>query len=447
MVGAEPAQRRVELAQQRAARGVDDAGSPVRRVMPALVQMTTSSRSGDRRRAGAPSDLLGRAVGVAVRRVDAACPPASQEGRSWSRASSRRWSRPHVIVPRPSRETGARRSRAGAGRMARTLSRRHRARAVGQPRRIASAACELGVNLGYWGAGNDADNLALAQEADRLGYARGLGGGGLRLRRRRPCSPGSAAQTERIGLGAAVMQIPARTPAMTAMTAATLDTLSGGRFRLGLGVSGPAGQRGLARRAVRRARSARTREYVDIVRMALRRETGARTPGGTSRCRCRTARARRCGSPSTRSARRPADLPRRGRAAATSSWPARSPTAGWPSSSAPSTPATCSPPSRRAARGRAGRRATPLAGFDVVPTVPVGRRRRPRGGAREPLRRLRRALHRRHGQPRAELLQRSWPCRMGFEEAAARGPGPLPRRPATGTPRPPCRSSSSTRPR
>jgi alkanesulfonate monooxygenase SsuD/methylene tetrahydromethanopterin reductase-like flavin-dependent oxidoreductase (luciferase family) len=48
-----------------------------------------------------------------------------------------------------------------------------------------------------------------------------------------------AAQTSTIGLGTAVMQIPARTPAMTAMTAATLDLLSGGRFQLGLGVSGP----------------------------------------------------------------------------------------------------------------------------------------------------------------------------------------------------------------
>ena len=48
-----------------------------------------------------------------------------------------------------------------------------------------------------------------------------------------------AAQTERIDVGSAIFQIPARTPAMTAMTAATLDSLSGGRFRLGLGVSGP----------------------------------------------------------------------------------------------------------------------------------------------------------------------------------------------------------------
>jgi F420-dependent oxidoreductase-like protein len=68
------------------------------------------------------------------------------------------------------------------------------------------------------------------------------------------------------------MQIPARTPAMTAMTAATLDLLSCGRFRLGLGVSGPQVSEGW--HGVRFARPlARTREYVDIVSMALRRET------------------------------------------------------------------------------------------------------------------------------------------------------------------------------
>ena len=70
---------------------------------------------------------------------------------------------------------------------------------------------ELGLNLGYWGAGNDADNLALAQEADRLGYAVAWAAEAY----------GSdaptvlawvGAQTERIDLGAAVMQIPARTP-------------------------------------------------------------------------------------------------------------------------------------------------------------------------------------------------------------------------------------------
>ena len=82
------------------------------------------------------------------------------------------------------------------------------------------------------------------------------------------------ALTQNVDLGAAVMQIPARTPALTAMTAATLDTLSGGRFRLGLGVSGPQVSEGW--HGVKfDAPLGRTREYVDIVRMALRRETVA----------------------------------------------------------------------------------------------------------------------------------------------------------------------------
>ncbi len=129
---------------------------------------------------------------------------------------------------------------------------------------------KLGLNLGYWGAGNDADNLALAGEADRLGFAVVWAAEAY----------GSdvptvlawvGARTERIDLGAAIMQIPARSPAMTAMTAATLDTLSGGRFRLGLGVSGPQVSEGW--HGVRFDQPlARTREYVDIVRSALRRE-------------------------------------------------------------------------------------------------------------------------------------------------------------------------------
>jgi F420-dependent oxidoreductase-like protein len=81
-----------------------------------------------------------------------------------------------------------------------------------------------------------------------------------------------AAQTQQIDVGSAIFQIPGRTPALTAMTAATLDTLSGGRFRLGLGVSGPQVSEGW--HGVRFDKPlARTREYVEIVRMALRRET------------------------------------------------------------------------------------------------------------------------------------------------------------------------------
>jgi F420-dependent oxidoreductase-like protein len=129
----------------------------------------------------------------------------------------------------------------------------------------------LGVNLGYWGAGDDSDNLELARSADQMGYS--------------VCWAAEAygsdvptvlswigAQTERIDLGAAVMQIPARSPAMTAMTAATLDALSGGRFRLGLGVSGPQVSEGW--HGVRFDHPLqRTREYVDVVRMALARKT------------------------------------------------------------------------------------------------------------------------------------------------------------------------------
>jgi F420-dependent oxidoreductase-like protein len=128
----------------------------------------------------------------------------------------------------------------------------------------------LGLNLGYWGAGNDKANLAVAREADRLGYsvvwaAEAYGSDVPSV------LSWVAAQTQKIDVGSAVLQIPARSPAMTAMTAATLDTLSGGRFRLGLGVSGPQVSEGW--HGVRFDRPlVRQREYVDIVRMALRRE-------------------------------------------------------------------------------------------------------------------------------------------------------------------------------
>jgi F420-dependent oxidoreductase-like protein len=129
----------------------------------------------------------------------------------------------------------------------------------------------LGLNLGYQTAwSTPADHLALTREADRLGYAvvwaaEAYGSD----------SPSMlawlAGQTERIDVGSAVMQIPARTPAATAMTATTIDMLSGGRFRLGLGVSGPQVSEGW--HGVRFAKPlARTREYVDIVRLAVARK-------------------------------------------------------------------------------------------------------------------------------------------------------------------------------
>ncbi|MFE3174134.1 LLM class F420-dependent oxidoreductase [Amycolatopsis sp. NPDC059090] len=129
---------------------------------------------------------------------------------------------------------------------------------------------KIGLNIGYWGAGNDATNLQLAQEADRLGFsvvwvAEAYGSDAATV------LGWLAARTERVDLGSAILQIPARRPTMTAMTAATLDNLSGGRFRLGLGVSGPQVSEGWYGVPFRKPVQ-RTREYVDIVGKALRYE-------------------------------------------------------------------------------------------------------------------------------------------------------------------------------
>ncbi|MGH3447993.1 MAG: LLM class F420-dependent oxidoreductase, partial [Nocardioidaceae bacterium] len=129
----------------------------------------------------------------------------------------------------------------------------------------------LGLNMGYVMSKSVDEYVTLAQEAERLGYsvawaAEAYGSDSPTL------LSYVAAKTERIDVGAAVMQIPARTPAATAMTAATLDLLSHGRFRLGLGVSGPQVSEGW--HGVRFAKPlARTREYVDIVNQALARQT------------------------------------------------------------------------------------------------------------------------------------------------------------------------------
>ncbi|WP_166350341.1 LLM class F420-dependent oxidoreductase [Phytoactinopolyspora limicola] len=128
----------------------------------------------------------------------------------------------------------------------------------------------LALNLGYWGSDDTRDHVELAREAEQLGYssvwaAEAYGSDAPTV------LTWIAAQTTSIDVGSAVMQIPARTPAATAMTAATLDTLSQGRFRLGLGVSGPQVSEGW--HGVRFADPlGRTREYVDVVRAALARQ-------------------------------------------------------------------------------------------------------------------------------------------------------------------------------
>jgi F420-dependent oxidoreductase-like protein len=129
----------------------------------------------------------------------------------------------------------------------------------------------LGYAMGYAPPGtNPTELISLAQEAERLGYdsawaAEAWGTDAVTV------LSWLAATTTNLKLGAGIMQIPARTPALTAMTAATLDLMSGGRFLLGLGVSGPQVVEGWHGQPFGRPLE-RTREYVEVVRAALRRE-------------------------------------------------------------------------------------------------------------------------------------------------------------------------------
>jgi F420-dependent oxidoreductase-like protein len=129
----------------------------------------------------------------------------------------------------------------------------------------------LGLNVGYRGLGLTAEQqLELVREAEAAGFdsvwaAEAYGSDTATV------LAWLAGQTERIRIGSAIFQMPGRSPAMTAMTAATLDQLSGGRMILGLGSSGPQVAEGWhGQRFAKQLQ--RTREYVDILRMALARE-------------------------------------------------------------------------------------------------------------------------------------------------------------------------------
>jgi len=127
----------------------------------------------------------------------------------------------------------------------------------------------FGINVGYSGSRMSL-NMDLIREADRLGFyaawtAEAYGSDAV--------TPAAwiLAQTQRLRAGTAIMQMPARSPAMTAMTATTLDQLSGGRFLVGLGASGPQvveGWHGVPYGKPLR----RTREYVEILRLIWARE-------------------------------------------------------------------------------------------------------------------------------------------------------------------------------
>jgi F420-dependent oxidoreductase-like protein len=127
----------------------------------------------------------------------------------------------------------------------------------------------LGYSVGYWSSGPPAGALEGITEAERLGFdsvwtAEAYGSDALT-----PLAWWGAA-TERIRLGTGIIQMSARTPAATAMAAMTMDHLSGGRFILGLGVSGPQVVEGWYGEPYQRPLE-RTREYVEIMRRIFAR--------------------------------------------------------------------------------------------------------------------------------------------------------------------------------
>jgi F420-dependent oxidoreductase-like protein len=129
---------------------------------------------------------------------------------------------------------------------------------------------KLGLQLGYWGAGPPANAPEQVASAERLGFdsvwtAEAYGSDAL--------TPLAwlGSQTTRLRLGTALCQLSARTPTAMGMAAITLDHLSGGRFVLGLGVSGPQVVEGWYGQSFPKP-LARTREYVDIVRQVVARE-------------------------------------------------------------------------------------------------------------------------------------------------------------------------------
>jgi F420-dependent oxidoreductase-like protein len=136
---------------------------------------------------------------------------------------------------------------------------------------------KLGLQLGYWGAQPPSDLIGIAQEAERLGFdsiwtAESWGSDAF--------TPLAwiGAQTSKIRLGTAVVQLSARTPTATAMATLTLDHLSQGRVILGLGVSGPQVVEGWYGQPFSKP-LARTREYVEIIRQVLRRDAPVTSEG------------------------------------------------------------------------------------------------------------------------------------------------------------------------
>ncbi len=139
------------------------------------------------------------------------------------------------------------------------------------------ANLKLGLQLGYWGSGPPANATELVDEAERLAFdsvwtAEAYGSDAL--------TPLAwwGSRTRRVRLGTALCQLSARTPTAMGMAAITLDHLSGGRFVLGLGVSGPQVVEGWYGQPFPKP-LARTREYVSVVRQVIARRAPVTNDG------------------------------------------------------------------------------------------------------------------------------------------------------------------------
>ncbi len=146
------------------------------------------------------------------------------------------------------------------------------ANASGRTRQICANqyAVKLATGAGYWADSPPAGALESLLTAERLGFhsfwtAEAYGSDAL--------TPLAwwGSQTKNIQLGTGIIQLSARTPAATAMAAITMDHLSGGRFLLGLGVSGPQVVEGWYGQPYPKP-LARTREYINIVRQIFQRD-------------------------------------------------------------------------------------------------------------------------------------------------------------------------------
>ena len=140
-----------------------------------------------------------------------------------------------------------------------------------------SSSLRFGVMFGYWPASPPKNFVAVAQEAERLGFHSAWTAEAWGSDAFTPLA-WIGAHTTRLKLGTSIVQLSARTPTSTAMHALTLDHLTAGRLMLGLGVSGPQVVEGWYGQPFSKP-LARTREYIDIVRQVMRRERPVKNDG------------------------------------------------------------------------------------------------------------------------------------------------------------------------